>query len=118
MRNCGLAECEIAECLVCLSRPPPQGVQGEQVGAEAADDEAEEYGCVVCRQQAEDELDWESDQAVERGHGLKAQIGAGGIMQDRREIRRRMAHEPRFAHPPQVPNVLPAVKAVARDGAA
>ena len=80
--NCGNAE-YLCGNIPSIPRNSAERIQGEQVGAEAADDKAGEDGGVVRRQQSEDGVDRKGDQAVERGHGLKSQVGAGGIVQDR-----------------------------------
>ena len=88
----------------------------QEVGAVAADGEGEEHHGVVGWQQPPGQLHRHRQQAVEGIEGVEIQADAAGMVEQIGGEGQAVLLEQRHLHPPQVPVVLPAVEAIARDG--
>ena len=64
------------------------------------------------------QLHRQKSDAVEDVKGLKPQADAGGMVEQVGEVGGRVLFQQRHLHPPQVPEILPAIEAVAGDGRA
>ncbi len=88
----------------------------QQVGAVATDDEREDDHKIVGHGPSEDGLDRHCKQTVKDIQGMEVEAGSRRIVDIITEKRVRSQVQQGFLHPPQIPVVLPAVKAVTGDG--
>ncbi len=98
------------------ARSGSQDVTGQEIGPQPAGGETEEHGQIVSRKQPPGELHGEEREAIERIQRVEQQADAGRRVEEVGEPGEGVLTQQCGFHPPQVPVVLPRIKAVAGDG--